>query len=121
PEYDAGLTRIQQCEDLILDYASSDPRRSIEYVNEALNLIKRFDVQSIASAFYYDGYQICAMHGDYNSAQKWADLLFDTYLDGDHGENYNKYLRYKNNPRSHERAGCVRIFRTLSGPSPDLA
>jgi hypothetical protein len=106
-EYDAAVKRIKLCTDLIVSCASSDPRKSIGYVREALALMDKIGERG-KTPYYYDGYQICAQYSDYIEAKKWADLLLESYLmeEGEEGEKYARYLKYSQNPKSHERAGC---------------
>ncbi|KAK3823218.1 MAG: hypothetical protein J3Q66DRAFT_139557 [Benniella sp.] len=106
-EYDAAVKRIKLCTDLIVSSASSNPRKSIGYVREALALMDKIDERG-KTPYYYDGYQICAQYSDYIEAKKWADLLLESYVmeEGEEGEKYARYLKYSQNPRSHERAGC---------------
>ncbi|KAF9935247.1 hypothetical protein BGZ67_003465 [Mortierella alpina] len=108
PEYDLTVKRIKICSDLIMTCASSHPRKSIQFVREVLALLDSIGGEG-KTPFYYDGYQICAMYGDYTFAQEWANLLLESYLmdAGEDGDEYERYLRYSKNPRSHERAGCA--------------
>ncbi|GJJ78569.1 hypothetical protein EMPS_10928 [Entomortierella parvispora] len=87
PEYDETVRRIKIYSDRIPPCASLQPRRSIQYVRDILALLDTIGGNG-KTRFYYDAYQICAMYGDYNFAQKWADLLLESYimdegLDGD--------------------------------------
>ncbi|KAF9100544.1 hypothetical protein BGX27_000345 [Mortierella sp. AM989] len=105
-DYDTTVTRINECSDLILKYASSNPRKSIGYVREVLALLDKAEIWG-KTAFYYDGYQISAMYGNYELAQEWADLLLESHRldEGEESDLYQRYLKYSMNPRSHERAG----------------
>ncbi|KAF9964016.1 hypothetical protein BGZ70_007033 [Mortierella alpina] len=107
-EYDLTVRRIKICSDLIMTCASSDPKKSIQFVRETLALLDKIGGEG-KTPFYYDGYQISAMYGDYTLAQEFATLLLESYImdAGEEGENYERYLKYSQNPRSHERAGCA--------------
>ncbi|KAF9361826.1 hypothetical protein BGX34_006873 [Mortierella sp. NVP85] len=107
-EYDADVKRIKLCTDLIVSCASSNPKKSIGYVREVLALMDKIGECGGKTPYYYDGYQICAQYSDYIEAKKWADLLLESSLmeEGEEGEKYAQYLKYSQNPRSHERAGC---------------
>ncbi|KAF9569532.1 hypothetical protein EC968_002576 [Mortierella alpina] len=109
PEYDLTVRRIKICSDLIMMCASSNPKKSIQLVREVLTLLDKIGGEG-KTPFYYDGYQISAMYGDYKLAQEWATLLLESYImdEGEDGYQYERYLRYSKNPRSHERAGCAR-------------
>lgn len=109
PEYDTAVRRIKIYKDLIPQVASSNPKQSIQYVREILTLLDTIGGEG-KPPFYYDGYQISAMYGDYKFAQEWADLLLESYVmeQGKDGSEYDRYLGYKKNPRSHARAGCAR-------------
>lgn len=106
-EYDAAVTRINECSDLIVQFASSNPRKSIQGVREALALLDKIEVRGKAT-FYYDGFQISAMYSNYMLAKDWADLLLESYRfdEGETGDNYDRYLAYSIDTKSHERAGC---------------
>lgn len=108
PEYDSTVNRIKIYSDLIMTCASSNPKKSIQFVREVLVLLDKIGGEG-KTPFYYDGYQISAMYGDYTLAQEWATLLLDSYImdEGEEGEKYERYLQYSKNPRSHERAGCA--------------
>ncbi|KAF9903700.1 hypothetical protein EC991_003427 [Linnemannia zychae] len=108
PEYDSTVNRIKIYSDLIMTCASTHPKKSIQFVREVLALLDKIGGEG-KTPFYYDGYQISAMYGDYKLAQEWADLLLESYImdEGVEGEKYERYLKYSKNPRSHERAGCA--------------
>ncbi|KAI1318901.1 hypothetical protein EDD11_005535 [Mortierella claussenii] len=108
PEYDLVVKRINLYSDLILKCASSNPRKAIKFVREAVALVDKIGGAG-KTRFYYDGYQISAMYSDYKLAQHWANLLLESYRmdEGEEGDQYERYLRYSRDPSSHERAGCA--------------
>ncbi|KAF9971884.1 hypothetical protein BGZ65_010145, partial [Modicella reniformis] len=93
-EYDAAVNRINECSDLIESCATSNPRRSIGYVREALRLIEKTDGR-------------CKRYSNYMLAKKWADLLLEEHRrdEGEVNEMYELYLGYSQNPKSYEKAG----------------
>ncbi|KAF8937276.1 hypothetical protein EDD21DRAFT_375764 [Dissophora ornata] len=111
-EYDAIVTRINICSDLIMKYAGSNPKMAMQLVREVVRLLDSIGGPGglgRKTAFYYDGYQLSAMYSDYKLAQEWADLLLESYRmgEGEDGVEYERYLQYSRNPRSHERAGMA--------------
>ncbi|KAF9086219.1 hypothetical protein BGX27_003236, partial [Mortierella sp. AM989] len=106
-EYDAAVTRINECSDLVVKFASSNPRKSIQLVRKALALLDKIKVCG-KTIFYYDGFQISAMYSNYKLAKDWADLLLESYRfeEGETGDKYGMYLAYSTDVKSHERAGC---------------
>ncbi|KAG0295071.1 hypothetical protein BGZ98_001521 [Dissophora globulifera] len=108
PEYDSIVKRVKIYSDLIVTCATTNPKMSIQYVREVLAHLDKIGGEG-KTPFYYDGYQISAMYGDYKFAQEWANLLLESYVleAGKEGDRYERYLRYSKNPRSHERAGCA--------------
>ncbi|KAG0274582.1 hypothetical protein BGZ96_004192, partial [Linnemannia gamsii] len=105
-EHDAVVTRINECSDLIVKFASSNPRKSIQCVREALALLDKIETHG-KRTFYYDGFQISAMYSNYKLAKEWADLLLESYRleEGETGDQYDRYLAYSIDAKSHERAG----------------
>ncbi|KAF9361823.1 hypothetical protein BGX34_006870 [Mortierella sp. NVP85] len=114
-EYDAAVRRIDECSDLILSCASTNPRRSIGYVREALALLDKIGGWG-KTPYYYDGYQICAQYSNFTQAKEWADLLLESCRmeEGEEGAAYARYLKYSQNPKSHERAGLSRFVDLTS-------
>ncbi|KAG0274581.1 hypothetical protein BGZ96_004191 [Linnemannia gamsii] len=105
-EHDATVTRINECSDLIVKFASSNPRKAIQCVREALALLDKIEVGGKAT-FCYDGFQINAMYSNYKLAKEWADLLLETYRfeEGETGHEYGRYLAYSIDAKAHEYAG----------------
>ncbi|KAF9346707.1 hypothetical protein BGX26_001788, partial [Mortierella sp. AD094] len=113
-EYDDAVTRIKKCSGLILMYASSSPRKAMGYVREAMDILDKVGICG-KTTFYYDGFQIFAIFGNYELAKEWANLYLESYrLDyGEEDEQFRLYVAYSQNPKSFPLFGrCGRIDLT---------
>ncbi|KAF9908020.1 hypothetical protein EC991_010264 [Linnemannia zychae] len=110
-EYDAAVTRIHECSDLIVTFASSNPRKAMENVREVLALIDKIGAPC-KTPFYYDGFQIMAMYSNFKLAKNWADLLLESYRieEGETGDQYGTHLAHSVDVKSHECAGRRRYI-----------
>lgn len=104
--HDRIITRINECSDLILRYTMRDPKKAIQCVREALDLLDKIGGRG-KTTFFYDAFQIYAIYSNYELAKKWAKLYLDEYRleTGESTAEYPMYLSYSEEPRRFTQAG----------------
>ncbi|KAF9955403.1 hypothetical protein BGZ65_003411 [Modicella reniformis] len=109
-DYDIAVPRINECKDLIIQYAIKNPRKALGHVREGLALLDKFSNRGKMN-FYFDAFQICAIFSNYDLAKKWAELYLEEYRveEGVTGSQYEQFVEFSQNPKSFEQAGAAFI------------